>query len=53
MERLVAYTAFLVGFGTSGFEVQYYYWLYPPLMIAVVLHDAKRMLIDAVPGAVA
>ena len=51
MERLVAYTAYLIGFGTGQFEVDFYFWLYPPLMIVVVLHDAKRMLIDAVPGA--
>lgn len=51
MERLVAYTAYLIGFGTAQFEVDFYYWLYPPLMIAVVVHDGKRMLIDAVPGA--
>lgn len=51
MERLVAYTAYLIGFGTGQFEVDFYYWLYPPLMIVVVLHDTKRMLLDAVPGA--
>ena len=51
MERLVAYTAYLIGFGTAHFEIDFYYWLYPPLMIAVVLHDGKRMLVDAVPGA--
>jgi len=53
MERLVAYTAYLVGFGTLRFEVDFFYWLYLPLMVIVVLHDAKRMLIDAVPGATA
>ncbi len=51
MERIVAYTGYLVGFATGGMEVDLYYWLYPPLMIVVVLHDAKRMLVDAVPGA--
>lgn len=53
MERVVAYTAYLIGFGTVQFEVDFYYWLYVPLMLVVVLHDAKRMLIDAVPGAAA
>jgi phosphatidylglycerophosphate synthase len=51
MERLVAYTAYLIGFGTAGFEVEFYYWLYVPLMVVVVAHDAKRMLIDPLPGA--
>ena len=48
MERLVAYTAYLVGFATSGFEVRFYYWAFVPLMIAVVIHDAKRMLVDPI-----
>ena len=51
MERIVGYTAYLVGFATANFEVQFYYWAFVPLMIVVVLHDAKRMLIDAMPGA--
>lgn len=51
MERIVAYTAYLVGFATSGMEVEYYYWLFMPLQLVIVLHDAKRMLLDAVPGA--
>ena len=50
MERLVAYTAYLIGFATGGMEVTFYYWLFVPLMLIVVLHDTKRMLIDAVPG---
>jgi phosphatidylglycerophosphate synthase len=53
MERIVAYTAYLIGFGTGDFEVAFYYWLFVPLMIVVVIHDAKRMLIDAIPGATA
>ncbi|MDB4963691.1 MAG: CDP-alcohol phosphatidyltransferase [Myxococcales bacterium] len=53
MERIVAYTAYLLGFGTSNFEVDFYYWLFVPLMVVVVIHDAKRMLIDAIPGATA
>lgn len=51
MERIVAYTAYMIGFATGQFEVTYYFWLFVPLMILVVLHDTKRMLIDAVPGA--
>lgn len=51
MERLVAYTAYLIGFATGEFEPTFFYWVYVPIMGVVVLHDAKRMLIDAVPGA--
>ncbi len=53
MERIVAYTAYLIGFATGEFEVSFYFWLFVPLMIVVVIHDTKRMLIDAVPGSVA
>ena len=49
MERVVAYTGYLVGFATSGMEVRFFYWLFVPIMAATVLHDAKRMLLDAVP----
>jgi phosphatidylglycerophosphate synthase len=51
MERLVAYTGYLIGFGTGGMEVSYFFWAFVPLMIVVVIHDSKRMLVDAVPGA--
>lgn len=50
MERVVAYTGYLIGFATSGMEVALFYWAYVPLMLIVVVHDAKRMLIDPVPG---
>jgi len=50
MERIVAYTGYLIGFATGGMEVSLFYWAYVPLMIVIVLHDAKRMLIDPVPG---
>jgi phosphatidylglycerophosphate synthase len=50
MERIVAYTGYLIGFATSGMEVALFYWAYVPLMLIVVVHDAKRMLIDPVPG---
>jgi len=49
MERVVAYTGYLVGFATSGMEVRYFYWLFVPIMAVTVLHDAKRMLLDKVP----
>lgn len=51
MERIVGYTGYLVGFATSGMEVEFYYWAFVPLQLVIILHDAKRMLIDAVPGA--
>lgn len=50
MERIVAYTGYLIGFATGGMEVKYFYWAFVPIMIAIVLHDAKRMLIDPVPA---
>lgn len=52
MERIVAYTGYLIGFATSGMgkEVTLFYWAFVPLMLIVVLHDARRMLIDPVPG---
>jgi phosphatidylglycerophosphate synthase len=52
MERVVAYTAYLVGFGTSNYEVAFYYWLFVPVMLIVLVHDAKRMLIDPIPASV-
>jgi phosphatidylglycerophosphate synthase len=48
MERVVAYTGYLIGFATGGMEVTYYYWLFLPVMGIVLLHDAKRMLVDPV-----
>jgi phosphatidylglycerophosphate synthase len=51
MERLVAYTGYLIGFATGGMEVTFYYWAFVPIMIAIVLYDSKRMLVDAIPPA--
>ncbi len=51
MERIVAYTGYLIGFATGGMEVTLFYWAFVPIMAVIVLHDAKRMLVDAVPGA--
>jgi phosphatidylglycerophosphate synthase len=51
MERIVAYTGYLVGFATSGFEVAFYYWAFVPVQAVILIHDAKRMLIDTVPAA--
>ena len=50
MERLVAYTVYLVGFGVADFEAPYFAWVTFTVMAVVVLHDTKRMLIDPVPS---
>jgi phosphatidylglycerophosphate synthase len=52
MERLVAYTGYLIGFATGGMEVTYFYWAFVPLMLVIVAYDAKRMLLDPVPDPV-
>jgi phosphatidylglycerophosphate synthase len=49
MERLVAYTGYLIGIATGGYEVSYFYWLFPVVMVTIMVHDAKRMLVDALP----
>ena len=46
MERIVAYTGYLVGFATGGMMVDLYYWAFVPLMAVVLVHDGKRMLTD-------
>lgn len=51
MERVVGFIAFMIGFATGRVEVDYYYWGFLPIFAIVVLHDAKRMLFDLVPGA--
>jgi phosphatidylglycerophosphate synthase len=48
-ERLVGYTAYLIGFATGGMEVSFFYWAYVPLMFVTIAYDAKRMLVDPVP----
>ncbi len=52
MERIVAYTGYLIGFATAQFEVDFFYWAFVPLLAISILHDTKRMLVDAVPGAI-
>ncbi|KAB2907271.1 MAG: CDP-alcohol phosphatidyltransferase family protein [Kofleriaceae bacterium] len=49
MERLVAFAAYLGGFGTLGFQVDLFYWTFTGLLAVVVVHDAKRMVLDPVP----
>jgi phosphatidylglycerophosphate synthase len=51
MERIVAFTAFQIGFATSGMEVSFFYWTFAPIMIITVLYDAKRMLVDPIAPA--
>ncbi len=50
MERVVAYTAFLIGFAVAGYEREYFYWVFVGIMAVVVLHDAKRMVVDPAPA---
>lgn len=48
MERIVAYTGYLIGFATADMEREFFFWAFVPLMIVIVLHDARRMLVDPV-----
>jgi phosphatidylglycerophosphate synthase len=48
MERIVAYTGYLVAFATGGMMVNLFYWAFVPVMGVTLLHDAKRMLVDPV-----
>lgn len=50
MERMVGFSAFLVGLGINRYETEFYYYSCAALMAIVVLHDSKRMLIDPVPS---
>jgi phosphatidylglycerophosphate synthase len=53
MERVAAYAVYMSGTAVAGFSATFYAWAIPAVMLAVVLHDAKRMLIDPVPGGAA
>jgi phosphatidylglycerophosphate synthase len=48
MERVVAYAGYLIGFATAGMEVNFFYWALVPVMLVIVVHDARRMLLDPV-----
>ncbi len=49
MERLVAYTAYLIGSATGRMEVDYFFWLFLPVMLVILIHDGKRLLVDPLP----
>jgi phosphatidylglycerophosphate synthase len=49
MERIVAFAAYLGGFGIAGYQVDFYYYTCVSVMAVVVIHDAKRMLFDPIP----
>jgi phosphatidylglycerophosphate synthase len=49
MERIVAYAGYLIAFATAGMEVKFFYGAVVPVMAVIVLHDAKRMVLDPVP----
>lgn len=51
MERIVAYTGYLIGFATGGMEVEFFYWAFVPMQAVIILYDSKRMLIDPIPEA--
>ena len=51
MERIVGYTGYLIGFATSGTEVQYFFWGIVPVFAIILVHDVKRMLVDPIPEA--
>ena len=51
MERVVAYTGYLIGFATGGMMVNMFYWAFIPIQGLSILYDAKRMLVDPIPPA--
>jgi phosphatidylglycerophosphate synthase len=50
MERIVAFSAYLIGIGINDFLIDYFYYTCVALMLIVVMHDSKRMLVDPVPS---
>jgi len=51
MERVVGFVAFMIGFATGPMETHFYYYYFLPIFVLSIVYDAKRMLIDPVPGA--
>lgn len=50
MERVVAFTVYLVAFGTVQIQVAFYSWTCVAVMAFILIHDLKRMLVDPVPA---
>jgi phosphatidylglycerophosphate synthase len=50
MERLVAFAAYLAAFAIAGYQVDWFYWTFTGLMVVVMIHDAKRLLVDPIPA---
>lgn len=48
MERVVAWAAYLGGFGAAGYSIDYFYWGCVVVLAVVVIHDGKRMAFDPV-----
>ena len=51
MERMVAFTVYLVGFCVMGYEQVYFAWVTFIVTGIILLHDTKRMLIDPIAPA--
>lgn len=49
MERIVGYTAYMIGFATAQMEVTFYYWAFVPMQAVIIMYDAKRMVLDPIP----
>jgi phosphatidylglycerophosphate synthase len=49
MERLVAFAAYLAGFATGHYQVEWFFWTFSGLMVVVMIHDTKRLLVDPIP----
>jgi phosphatidylglycerophosphate synthase len=51
MERMVAFTVYLIGFCVLGFEEVYFAWVTFIVTGLILVRDAKRMLLDPIPPA--
>ena len=49
MERMVAFTVYLIGFCVLGFEEVYFAWVTFIVTGIILVRDAKRMLYDPIP----
>jgi CDP-diacylglycerol--glycerol-3-phosphate 3-phosphatidyltransferase len=48
MERCVGFAAYLGGFGTTGYMVDYFFWTFAAIMAVTLVHDTKRMAFDPI-----